>query len=224
MSSHTLAADTLMSARKMMSSFADVILQNFAIQQRFRRELIIKRIWFSDTIFIVANFMPPSEPDPMAPEALSRALIDIVTMCVQAAIITAASASKPLVFRGAITLGQAIIEGDDILFGEAIAEAADIYELAQGASVWLSPKASRIVESTSSEIGPLDRIVTRYPVPMKSGCNIDTMVVRPGLPRQSGIRCGFDRAMEGDRLDIVFKRQNTLKFLDHHDLTIEGPA
>lgn len=224
-SPHSLAADTLKSARTTMSSFADVILDNFAIQKRYGRDLVIKRLWFSDTIFIVANFAPPPEtPDPIALESLNRALIDIVTLCVQAAITTAARAPRPLAFRGAITVGPAIIESDDILFGEAIAEAADIYELAEGAFVWLSPKTSRIVESTGSEIGPLNQIFIRYPVPIKTGCSIETMVVRPGLPGQPGIRAGFERAMEGDRLDVVFKRQNTLRFLDHHDMMIAGPA
>lgn len=60
-----------------------------------------------------------------------------------------------------------------------------------------------------------------YPVPLKNGTNIKSLVVGPSFPNINffSLRQMYLNAMSGDSIDIVIKRQNTIDFLDHSNTT-----
>jgi hypothetical protein len=177
----------------------------------------LKRAWFSDTICLVAQ--PDAEVKHRSADEVQACLVDIVAFCVGYILRSAALFSTPLAFRGVVTSGNALVEGNDIYFGEAIAEASDLYETAEGAFVWLSPTAASVPPLFGRGMG--QRSLLRYTVPLKGGRTIDTLVVNPfidtapSMAQGNDVRKGIERAMKGDRLDIAIKRQNTLRFLDH---------
>jgi hypothetical protein len=181
--------------------------------------------WFSDTIFVVAQKPEGYEAATTDADRRVRAhLVDVVVKLVGYAIRSAAGAPFPMVLRGVVTVGQAAVTDDNVYLGPAINEAAELYEKAQGAFVWLSPDANDV-----SDVD-LERALVPYPVPLKGGQVLETSVVNPyiaAIPRSNfgePIRAGMEVAMAGDRIDIAVKRQNTMRFLDyveeselHHD-------
>jgi hypothetical protein len=200
---------------------------------------IIKLSWFSDTICTVV-----SPPDDQPREVIDlrtgtiqenvmrglddygkAALVDIAGVCIGSFLRAAAESALPFAFRGVITVGEAIVEDENIYIGAAFSEAAELYEAADGAFVWLSPSASNI---HVNRVGRRHGGFVRYPVPLKGGRIIDALVVSPyidTLPTSDAgqkIRDGIAQAMAGDRLDIVVKRQNTMAFLDHVAATDSG--
>jgi hypothetical protein len=178
----------------------------------------IKIGWFSDTICMVAQ-QPEDPHSPGDAVDIRVRLVDIMALSVGYLLSNAArSSGLPLTFRGAVTVGNALVEDGNVYFGPAIEEAASLYELADGAFVWLSPEASALPKL---RLPASDRALVDYDVPLKSGQSLRTRVVNPFMdtapnrPERQEIRQGIERAMEGHRLDIAIKRQNTLRFLDH---------
>ena len=180
---------------------------------------LIKLAWFSDMICVVVQPPEPTESTrkDLASEEVQACLLDSACLCVGYLLRKAATLEVPLAFRGVVTVGDAIVDGDgdDIYFGPAIAEASSLYELADGAFVWLTPKAASLPPGRSVA---KHRSVVPFTVPLKDGRSIDTLVVNPFIDVVSTafpeIRAGIARAMAGDRLDIAIKRQHTLRFLD----------
>jgi hypothetical protein len=179
----------------------------------------VKSSWFSDTICVVAQLPTPGpmqleldENDPKVQAALVEVLVRCVAMMIREA---AATTKPPLVFRGVITVGDLIVD-QAIYMGPAIIEASELYEIATGAFVWLTPKAARLPYWDVEPLG-FDGLVWHH-VPTKAG-TIRTRVVNPFIatvadsPPGREIERGFEEAMKGDRFDIVLKRQHTRRFL-----------
>jgi hypothetical protein len=174
--------------------------------------------WFSDTIMIVAqaSHNPEFFPDT---ERLRTVLVHAVSMCVGYVIRDAAEMDPPLVFRGAITVGDAFVFPDPeyVWIGPAISEAAKLYERADGAFVLLSPEASALPDGDVD----LADVLVEYEVPIKGGTSQMARVVSPfthvmtNSDYGASIRAGMTNAMQGDEKAICTKRQNTLLFLDH---------
>lgn len=174
--------------------------------------------WFSDTICIVAQ--PPEEtvfPSNSSDDRVRAALVDIMVMCVGYLLREAAITSPPFAFRGVISVGKMVVADENIYIGPAIAEAAGLYEQAEGAFVWLSPAAFALkFPVVMNHRGQIE-----YKVPLKGGQSISTTVVNPFIDMLARsyegdkVRVGIERAMEGDRIDIVIKRQNTVDFMNH---------
>jgi hypothetical protein len=182
--------------------------------------------WFSDTLYIVAQgpIVGGPPPEENRQKQLLEVLVDVVVKAVGTCIQHAAEGPVPIAFRGVVTVGDAVATDDNIYLGPAINEAAELYERAEGAFVWLSPAASRFADDD------LQSAVVTYPVPLKGGQTLDTWVCSPFIntvPRSNAggpIRRGIENAMAGDRPDVVVKRQNTMRFLDHIADTDPAPV
>jgi hypothetical protein len=215
------AAAALQTARDAMATATDFVGQRAALYHNvLGGRASIKKAWFSDTICVVAQ--QPEQPKVLGDFReidVAAHLVDLVVVCAGFLLRSAALATTvPLTFRGVISSGSALVEGSDIFFGPAIAEAADLYELAEGAFVWLTPGAAALRTPVAN---PVYRSTVNYLVPLKGGRSIETRVVNPFmdyLPSDEigkTIRRGIETAMSGDRLDIAIKRQNTARYLDH---------
>lgn len=176
--------------------------------------------WFSDTICVVAQLPTPGplqlERDENDPK-IQAILVEVLVRCVAMMIREAAATSKPpLVFRGVITAGNLIFDPPSIYIGPAINEASELYEIATGAFVWLTPAAARLPYYDVEPLGQ-DGLVW-HTVPTKVG-SIRTRVVNPFIATLANssagleIERGFMEAMKGDRFDITLKRQHTRRFL-----------
>jgi hypothetical protein len=100
----------------------------------------------SDTIFLAASTRGSLELcDTIAGVAAS----------VVSQITTAAGARLPLAYRGCLASGKLAVAEDDLFVGEAINEAAQWYELAQAAIVWLTPAATATIWARRHDYGPL---------------------------------------------------------------------
>ncbi len=176
--------------------------------------------WFSDTICVVSQLPTPGplqleldENDPRVQAALVEVLVRCVATMIDKAVVTS---NPPLVFRGVITVGDLIVDQANIYMGPAINEASELYEIATGAFVWLTPAAARLPYKDVEQVGH-DGLVW-YDVPTKAGV-IRTRVVNPFIntlaasSEGSKIERGFEEAMKGDRFDIAMKRQHTRRFL-----------
>ena len=148
----------------------------------------------------------------------TRAVFSLLLSCVYAGGIMAKAAQLSpigLAYRGCVAYGAFAIDGNFIV-GPAVDEAARMMDLAQGAFVWLTPKACDLWESLSFEgVVP----VMKYDVPLKQGERFSTQVVLPfdvidtAFRREalaSSILGTFDRA---DGIDVKIKKQHTASFL-----------
>lgn len=204
--SSATVAKALVAVRATMSDMADY-MSRIPGDHEGKPLVSVRWAWFSDTMFLVAQY----PDDSVSTADCGRLLVDCVASTVSATMqLAARSLDFPLVFRGVITFGDAVVEGKDIFFGKAIREAAELYERADGAFVWLTPKAAKVIGEAGA--------VKRYLVPLKTGQFIDTLVVNPihsvtdeDLELVHG---GFVEAMSKDDVDVVIKSQNTLRFLN----------
>jgi len=80
-----------------------------------------------------------------------------------------------LSYRGCIALGG-VATLDEFFVGPAIDEAAEWYERANAAAIWLTPSAS---EAMASGYGKTDGLFFEWPVPIKCADPIQTLVVNP---------------------------------------------
>jgi hypothetical protein len=135
-----LVAEALTAVRETMSDMAK-IMSSIPDEEESTRMVSVQKAWFSDTIYLIAQLPAGKKTD----AGRAKFLIDCVATTLSAAIREAAIGEVPLVFRGVVTFGDALVEGGDIFFGRAIVEAAELYEKADGAFVWLTPKAAELV-------------------------------------------------------------------------------
>lgn len=136
----------------------------------------------------------------------------------------------PLVIRGCISFGEHV-STKQFFVGPAVDEAAEQERLAQGAFVWLLPSAAREFENYFVSTVPSEEnneetrnifyaplLGTSYRMPIKGGGYFDCPIVNPlagyssADMRRDAIN-RYSRAMEGDRLDIWIKKQNTKEML-----------
>jgi hypothetical protein len=172
--------------------------------------------WFSDTIAIVAQ-ASHSQAVFSDGQQLRTVLVNAVSMCVGYVLRDAAEMQPPLVFRGAVTVGDAFIYPEQVWIGPAISQAAKLYEEADGAFVLLSPEASVLPD------GDVDfaDVLVDYEVPLKGGSSRKARVVSPfthvsaNSAAGASIRAGIEQAMATEDAAVSVKRKNTLSFLDH---------
>lgn len=131
--------------------------------------------------------------------------------------------SPPLLFRGCLAAGFMKVEGDFVI-GPAVDEAAELFELSEGAFLWMAPSAMKINDTYCETF--VDRIepalMIRYPVPLKDGTAPATLAFNYfGLTRPAaGWLTTCQRVLEafGDNPlcnDIERKRHNVAALLDH---------
>jgi hypothetical protein len=165
---------------------------------------------FSDTTVVTCE--PPSDDDAGLRDAIEGLGRNIGFMLTHAA-----EGDPALIYRGCITAGQLEV-ADNIFVGPAINEAAEWYEQADGAMIWLTPAADRIA-SPGFTNSPW---FFRYPIPLKGGGALETLAINPLWERvqANGIEgignlvlrllAPFDHSA---RVEVVRKRQNTYAFL-----------
>ncbi len=201
-------------ARTAAKSAASV--RNFLSADRFHYAAL------SDTVILAAE---PGSPDAPAHEARGTDHMLLGLAAAAAAVcVEAAKGPLPLAFRGCLSSGDIVVD-DDIFLGEAIDDAAEWYEQADAAAVWLTPKACKSISIGSSLAW------FQWDVPLKGVGTLTTLVVNPFYHE---ILEGFTRDPLGSlleridpireamlasfrtsvRIDVVRKLQNTAKLLE----------
>jgi hypothetical protein len=139
----------------------------------------------------------------------------------------------PLLYRGCIAAGELTVT-EDLFIGPAVDEAAEWYERANAAVVWLTPQANRL----AAENG-VDLALVEWTVPLKQAGSLETLVVNPlwflGLDREKSIEehvkkylDAFERPGGALSVDVIVKKQQTHRFLEvasgHTRMCMREPA
>lgn len=176
----------------------------------------------SDTIIVAVTIRgsaSPGYPDRLVHRAMLSAVL-IASHLMDSAL----DGTPPLLFRGCVAAGRMNIDGD-FMIGPAVDEAAGFFEQSDGPFFWMAPSALHIVDEYAETF--FDRIepiyMIRYPVPMKNGTTMPTLVhhyfgLRRNLNHDKWVlkRRRLIQAFGTElRPDIVRKRHNAVAFLDH---------
>jgi hypothetical protein len=131
------------------------------------------------------------------------------------------SAAPSWAYRGCIAFGEFFME-DRFLVGEAVDEAADHMDEAEGAFVWLCPTAKAAFERSPGGFGGRCTPLARYEVPLKGEAgSVDTFVASPfqwlsSVQQAQPVAEAVLRTFEGKSAEsIVRKARNTRTFLEH---------
>ena len=105
---------------------------------------------------------------------------------------------------------------DNFILGPAVDEAAELMDAADGALVWLAPSAAGVRHVLRPEPDNWEEMIVSDGLPLKDGRVLRASIVNPftsATPEQAKrMRKQLLRSMDGQRLDIVIKRQNTGAF------------
>jgi hypothetical protein len=180
----------------------------------------------SDTVVVGVGAVGEGQDIPSTPPTrLIRADADavaILSAAMTAAVILRAGveAHPAWAYRGCVTFGDFEIE-ENFYVGRAVYAAAEHYERAQGAFVWLAPDAKQAWERCTGTKDGMEALLPKHAVPLKGGDTYETYVVVPWAfedPPEGRERLvnsildafGSDPAPP---LDVAIKRQNTEAFL-----------
>lgn len=124
--------------------------------------------------------------------------------------------SVPLAYRGAITVGRYEVS-PHFLIGDAIDEAASTYELAQGAFIWLTPKARSHVARWLKDQPHNTHLVT-FDVPIKGSETFNTYTVSPLEQARdeadaNELTKNLLATFSSSTVDVAIKRQNTERYM-----------
>jgi hypothetical protein len=179
----------------------------------------------SDT-FVLASSLPPDDPDPgdsgyWLTFRFMRALAGVQA--------TAALSTPPLLYRGCIAHGSVLIDGDFIV-GQAVDEAAEWMEQADGAFIWLAPSALALYNAGQSFRMAERSVALEYDVPLRNGRTVRTLAVNPlaGYPSDGSMNrtehlhrvladklsLAFHRPRGRMHVDVFIKKQRTEAFLE----------
>jgi hypothetical protein len=175
-------------------------------------------ICVSDTIMVAVTLTRSNIPQRYLYRAMLSASLIASTM-----IDNAIHGCPSLLFRGCMAAGLMMVDGDFVI-GPAVDEAAELFELSEGAFFWMAPSAMKINDTHCENF--VDRIepnlMIRYPVPLKDRAAPITLVFNYfGLTRPvAGWTTTCQKILQafGDenvRGNIKEKRQNMVTFLDH---------
>ncbi len=171
----------------------------------------------SDTIVMAAETRSVTRADAIAAVANS-----VVTM-----LSVAATTPLPLAYRGCLAAGPLFVAEKDLFVGKAIDEAAQWYERALSAIVWLTPSAADAIKDRRDDFGPLFvdcelsiRDLGTVPVVAVNPFFVvarDRLIRGPEamhrddcVPWLGRLLAPFQRS---SALDVVLKRENTNRFL-----------
>ena len=180
-----------------------------------------KIFFVSDSVFVACWWEGADPEDEERYDEQISETIMLASMLSSVLSFAAVQHPPPLAYRGVVTCGEfAVHETGAFVVGPAVDEVAALEREAEGAFVWLTPRARRTIEG-QRETFP--HLLVPYAVPMKGGRYLETMVVTPmyasqpeQYPRNPGAFLGnlFFFAMRGDSLDVAVKRQNTWDFYE----------
>jgi hypothetical protein len=123
----------------------------------------------------------------------------------------------PLAYRGAIAVGNYEVSSH-FLIGEAIDEAANARDLAQGAFIWITPEARNEVAQLLKDKPECTTGLVEFEVPLKSGDTFSTFTVSPiARVRSENDAHVLTQRLLGTfssrRMDVAIKRQNTIRHM-----------
>ena len=122
----------------------------------------------------------------------------------------------PLAYRGAIAFGDFELS-QHFLIGPAIDQAAAAYELAQSATIWVTPKANEQVAQWLRN-QPRNTHLVKFDVPLKGGEVFSTYTISP-LEQAADVNDAnyllrnLVQTFSTETIDVAVKRQNTLRHL-----------
>jgi len=154
----------------------------------------------------------PKERSPM----LDSLVVVSSAVHVSETVLAAVRSEPVLAYRGAISFGEFEIARDGrFLVGPAVDDAAEHHELAQGAFVWITPRALNVLGAPAPR---WPDVLVPYDVPLKGGAKLATYVVSPFAYCKTETECAeIESALLGsfstDALDVALKRQETARFL-----------
>ena len=125
--------------------------------------------------------------------------------------------NMPLAYRGAIAVGNYGVS-PHFLIGEAIDEAANARDLAQGAFIWITPGARDEVAQLLKDKPECATGLVEFDVPLKSGDTFNTFTVSPiAKVRSADDAHALTRRLletfSSRRMDVAIKRQNTIRHM-----------
>lgn len=166
--------------------------------------------FLSDTIVVGLSL-----PDSVGSNRDSLSVV-FVTDILTRILAWSARSSTPLAYRGAVTYGEYEIQPHFIV-GQAIDDAANYFERAQAAVIWLSPQARDMVAQQLRR-QPRNTHLIRFAVPLKAGENYDTYTVSPILQAKDeedakAITTAILNTFRTNSLDVAVKKQNTINHL-----------
>jgi hypothetical protein len=181
----------------------------------------------SDTIVFGVAKRLPADP------AVWQGTINREAMCVgvaatlvQKILAEAALTDPPIAYRGCISYGQFMIDREFVV-GPAVDEVAELEKRAQGAFVWLAPKAHRTLRHRITGEPHYGYPIVPYDVPIRDGGFYRTGVIAPFPSR--GESFGEEELRKHEMIywkllgsfgsdapfDVEIKEQNTRLFLDY---------
>ncbi len=216
---------------KMHGLFADYTRWLAEMKQGLMKDgfdFVPEILFLSDTIALGVPLMVVDEmrrpKETFAGEAISFAAL------LAADIVRAAGLNPlPMAYRGCISYGEYEMT-DPFILGDAVNDAAEHYELAEAAAVWLTPKAlDQWADYREFAHAGVAKSLCDYRVPLKSGGAFSTVVANPfgqapmGLEmRQAWIR-DLVRTFRGP-MSVHIKRQNTAAMLEYFDSLLTSQA
>jgi hypothetical protein len=219
--------------REMQAGLDSYLCDNFggegcpALQDPANTFLSIHSTFLSDTVALAVVPKPRDElheivrnrntDDDLAAAAVAYASTLSGYVCRQGLF-----ADPPWAYRGCIAFGEFYME-DRFLVGEAVDEAADNMNVADGAFVWLCLSARKAFERSPGGFGGRGIPLARYKVPLKGEAgSVDTFVASPfewlsTVQRAQLVAKALLRTFEGKPDQrIVCMAQNTQTFLEYH--------
>jgi hypothetical protein len=267
----TDAASVLQSMKKVESQIPTFVRMAAAGARHLWEDIDATVQMLSDTVAISVSRKGPAPEDA---ENLGL-LVNIASRIALGVILAFLDLRIPLLFRGCVTLGPHAVDGN-FLIGQAVDEAAELHNEADGAFVWMTPPTAKVFlaaqeisdraapdnsfdgfdefqsrinfvagapfwENVQAEINNLpperrnqhiawartamlgikatDIYVFEYAMPLKDKRAVDVAILNPFAwalndeqMQQVGSKC--DAALQGNRLDIWIKRDNTIRFLN----------
>lgn len=122
----------------------------------------------------------------------------------------------PLTYRGAVSVGRYKLS-PHFLVGPAVDEAAAAHELANGAFVWLTPKAHNYVARLLKN-QPGNTHLVKCAVPLKGGGTLETYAVSPIMQARdeadaNSLTRTFLHTFHSNSVDVAVKSQNSGRFI-----------
>lgn len=185
--------------------------------------------FLSDTVVISLEYVENSEET--EPKIQKAHLIDVLCIILTKVIDLFVEDQPHLTMRGCITYGKYLCEKNFIV-GPAVDFAAEYMDIAEGAFVWLHKSAESVYEPFYLEQKSLaegkekaiagyffNHQVFQYEMPIKNAGFLECYVLNPlaNFDSDEKRRNMFDiykNAMQGNKIDIWLKQQNTLKLLN----------
>jgi class 3 adenylate cyclase len=200
--------DVLTSLKQLKDVMESRIAKQFATQPAFQCSVA----FLSDTIAISMSFDNPQGKTESTAMSVVY-LCDIISWILEHSL----RSNIPFAYRGAVAVGEYELS-PHFLIGEAIDEAAEAHELAQGALIWLTPKARDMVADLLRD-RPSNTHLVRFPVPLKGGDTFNTFTVSPleqagGVEDANALTRNLLRTFVGAKIDVAIKLQNTSRHLE----------